>query len=745
MGVGGNSFFDVRADKRWLTAAEAAAENLPAMPAKRTLQLALSSREIASRRRQGRGGGREFHWTELPREAREEYLKRYGAACEQADESATAKSARKDLKAEARRLIVDAANAFVAERNAGIEKGLKAFSELYARRKCKLDAWVYEIEPAAAPQRLRKWDRKIRTRGTGALIDTRGRKAHSGLFDRDLVLRTYCIAALGARPHLSCPQLRAAIRTDLQRDIPLRTVQAFAGEFRKANSGALKALANPDAHRSHHKPAFGSRSADIVRINQRWEIDATRADVMCLTEDGSRRRFALTQVIDVFTRRAMLLVSDQPRALATQALLRRAIIAWGLCETLKLDNGKEFAARAVLDFCRSLGVALDFSRPFHPEEKPHVERFFKTLNHGFLPLLPGYTGSNIAERKAIEARASFSHRFGEEAQLVIETQLSPAELQARLDCWLREIYERAPHDGLNGKTPFEMAMAFGAEARRITDERALDVLLLPAPETGGIRQVVKKGVRIANRWYVHEDLGPLCALHARVSVRMDPHDLSRVVVYSADTSDFLCVAECADELPPSRMQQIAVAAQSKARRAITAIREDVRKVQRIFPADGLADRILANASREQRDRFPLEGRHANSTPEFAGGGFALAPDAQRAMALASPPRLIEQRKAAEALDASRETIVPPLTEEQVFRADEALAEIHARESAPPVKLVQCDGYTRPALDDDAEQFIWLDDFRKAGNRLDVQDAQLLADYAADETLMQLVNLKRGSK
>ena len=47
---------------------------------KRHMQRLIRDGEIVTRKRAGRGGGREFHWTSLPDEARAEYLKRHGDA-----------------------------------------------------------------------------------------------------------------------------------------------------------------------------------------------------------------------------------------------------------------------------------------------------------------------------------------------------------------------------------------------------------------------------------------------------------------------------------------------------------------------------------------------------------------------------------------------------------------------------------------------------------------------------------------
>ncbi|MGA7673509.1 MAG: transposase family protein [Rhizomicrobium sp.] len=709
-------------DKEWLTAAEAAADTLPGLPLKRALQLALAHGSLPSRRRSGRGGGREFHWTSLPREAREEYLKRYGVAQDDADriDDPKAKAAQRDLKAEARAQIADAAMAFIAENNLTIGKGLQTFSKLYLRGRVKLDPWVRQVEPTAEPHQVRTWDRTIRHKGAGALIDGRGRPAGTRALDSDAETRAYVIAAIAARPQLSCTALSDAVRTDLSRQIPLRTLQRFVSEFRQSNVATLKGLTDPDRFRSHHKPAFGSRSAEIVRINQRWEIDATRADAMCRLPDGSVKRYALTALIDVFTRRAMVLVSDQPRALASMALLRRAILAWGLPELLKADNGKEFVARAMTRFLEDTGIKVSLSRPFTPEEKPHVERFFGTINRTFFPLLPGFVGHNIAERQAIEHRASFSHRFGEEARLTIETELSPEGLQARIDAWLADVYEQDVHSGLK-QTPAQMALAFADQVKRVEDERVLDALLMDAPDGAGLRIVQKKGIRIESRYYIAAELGAI--MHDRVHIRLDPHDIGRIVVYSHDRARFICIAECVDAMPAERQQRIALQAQAEQRKRLRVIRNDVRTVQKMYPSAGLADRILVDAG---------------------GDGFILADSARIAMDVAARPRLIAQREGIDALDASKApaTHIEPTAEQ---RADAAatIADFRARDAEPVQRMEQCDGYERPDfIGDDMGFFRWASARLANGEALDATDKRNFEQLRRDPTFALMVEIKQ---
>ena len=85
-------------------------------------------------------------------------------------------------------------------------------------------------------------------------------------------------------------------------------------------------VGNPDQWKSHRRAAFGSMSADILRLNQKWEIDGTIADVQCQTDNGTLTRYSLVALIDVFSRRSKVLVTLQPSAIATAACLRTAII-----------------------------------------------------------------------------------------------------------------------------------------------------------------------------------------------------------------------------------------------------------------------------------------------------------------------------------------------------------------------------------------------------------------------------------
>ena len=82
-----------------------------------------------------------------------------------------------------------------------------------------------------------------------------------------------------------------------------------------------------------------------------------------------------------------------------------------------------------------------------------------------------------ADRKAIESRRSFAERVSRSQgqRPVLEMRYTPEEFQAFCDQWTRDVYGERRHASL-GMSPAEAAAQAEGTIRRITDERALDIL-----------------------------------------------------------------------------------------------------------------------------------------------------------------------------------------------------------------------------------------------------------------------------
>ena len=414
--------------------------------------------------------------------------------------------------------------------------------------------------------------------------------------------------------HLTSRAAHKALLAEHGRAPAHSTVREWLRNWRRKNWRALAAVTNPDLDRSRHKPAGGDAAANITRLNQVWELDSTPADVMC--SDG--KRYAIVGAIDIWSRRAKLLVVPSSRAIAVALLLRRCILDWGVPEAVRTDEGKDYTPRHVLGVLEDLEIGHLACGPYSPERKPHIERFFRTLLHELFAGLPGFTGHNVAQAQALRSRVSFAERRGVDDAEVFGAALTAEELQARCDLWCDAVYGRRPHSGLGGASPFERATSWQGSVRRIHDEHALDALLAE-PAGSGWRVVCKKGIRLDSVFYIAGPLGSLVG--ERVKLRRDPADAGRIHVYREDGS-FVCVAE-----NPVRTDanQAAIAAAMTAdyREHRKAARKRARDLAKHTDPDGVADRALANAATAAAGvvTFPKPGR-THQTPALTQAGRA---------------------------------------------------------------------------------------------------------------------------
>lgn len=443
--------------------------------------------------------------------------------------------------AEARARVVLAYEAAAKEEPRGARGQLRRqFIADFNARRIPFEDDVYEQIGTLSEPKLKRWCRTASVDGLAGLAPQYGNRRNDGVIDRDRELRDWIVGNIAARPHISTANLMDGLKAAFKdRELPShRTLQRWVSRFKTEYRRDLTAIADPDQWRSKYKAAPGSASEGIVRPNQLWELDSTLGDVLLLDpESGKSKRYALIKAVDVATRRALMLVARTSTAAAVAALMRKAILAWGVPERIKMDNGADYTSRAVESLLEGLGIERDLCPPFSPEKKPHVERAFKTFQHSVVEILPGYIGHNVADRKAIEARKAFAERLGE-SDSTVAVSMTPEEFQDICDHWCEEAYAHRVHSSL-GRSPFEAAAAYTGPIRRIQDERALDFLLLPASGDDATRTITKKGIRIAGGHYVHEALGAMVGDQVRVLT--DPADLGHVYVFDLD-GRFLCEA-----------------------------------------------------------------------------------------------------------------------------------------------------------------------------------------------------------
>lgn len=565
---------------------------LPGMPGEATRSINLHGPGRGWRRRRR---GHSYEWLEssLPAETQTALAERRFARAAQARAQGLPDERHAAIAA-ARLDILTALDRWLdAEPRGRMDDALTTFAALYA-------AGEVDIEPETRT-RIRKVSRRmlydwraLRREGGGTALIPRykacGQKTSRIDADTDLarILESYIFQFY---PRDSAPDARDWLIAKCGEDrVPhLATVKRWMANFRKVNRRRLSAETDPDGHRSRFMPAFGDAAAGVTRINQRWELDSTIADMLCA--DG---RHALIQVFDVYSRRALVLVTPTSRSTAIAAVLRRALLEWGVADVAVTDQGKDYVSRHLRMVLADLEIEHQPVAPFRPDLKPFVERFFRTLQHGLFERLPGYCGHDVAERTQIRGRKSFAERYGKPE--THEVALTAAELQAYIDNWIKHVYEHKSHSGLDGRSPFEAAA--GQPVKSITDERALDLLLAPPPKGGEYRKVHKDGLHIGGGVYAGDGIARWLGFDVRV--RLDPTDWGVVRAFAGHvipagvdmkSGQFICKAVDLNRLGKERAE-LAAREKAHAQDADREGRAHARQRKREWNPDVAMDDIL---------------------------------------------------------------------------------------------------------------------------------------------------------
>jgi hypothetical protein len=577
--------------KEWYTAKELA--GLPGMPKTPQAVNAKAKRGVwAHRDRSGRGGGREYALSSLPAETRAYLARQHVNERRHASPAPSTQDEKADLQARrfaariqslatfdrlpewqrkgagAKLAVIRAFETFLSVSGLAKTPGLKVFSYEYTMGRIEIGESVRAEIPDLSDTSLSRWLRDEQQLGAMGLVDCYGnRKGQSKIEtyvtgeDKDgRPVKPYVTALLTIMvkdPHVTPKKAHEYMLAvcPCGPGVGVKSVQRWMESWKKEHPFEWAHIVDPDKAKGDFSIAFGDAAEGITGPNQRWEIDATPADL--LLTDG---RHKIIGIIDVGTRRLKFQVSRTERAVDGIATVRRALLDWGVPVggELRCDNGKTYVAEHFQRCMRDLEIELHYCRPFSGEEKPFIERAFHTFSHDLVEHLPGYCGHNVAERKAIESRESFAKRLMKRDE-VIEMKMTSAEFQEFCDRWCASYHDRI-HSSL-GKSPNQALSEWPHAIHRIGDERALDVLLSPVAGKNGWRKVTKNGFDIDTFNYVAPAFGGCVGTRVRC---FTTEDVGRVVCHienEAGVMEFLCIAECPEITGISRAE---VSAKAKA-------------------------------------------------------------------------------------------------------------------------------------------------------------------------------------
>jgi len=218
---------------------------------------------------------------------------------------------------------------------------------------------------------------------------------------------------------------------------PKLSVQLVIREARSRNEVSDELpLPNSTVHRlfARHglmeKPRGEDTDADRRRFAFQQAGELWMSDVMhgpsVLLGDRTKRKSYLIAFIDDATRvipYAAFTLAEHTAAFLP--VLKQAVLRRGLPQRLYVDNGANYRSQHLALVCAKLGIALIHARPYRPQGKGKIERWFKTVRGQLL------------------------------TRLLAEDTASLAALNRRLWAWVEGEYHHAPHRALDGVTPLE--------------------------------------------------------------------------------------------------------------------------------------------------------------------------------------------------------------------------------------------------------------------------------------------------
>jgi len=153
--------------------------------------------------------------------------------------------------------------------------------------------------------------------------------------------------------------------------------------------------------------------------NELWQSDVMHGPRV--QAEGKKRKTYLIAIIDDHSRlitHGQFYLSENLGCYLN--CLQHALLKRGLPRKLYVDNGPAFRSRHLEHVTAALGVALIHAKPYQPQGKGKIERFFRTVRAEFLS---GFKGSSLDE------------------------------LNETFDLWITHVYHQRKHSA-TGQSPF---------------------------------------------------------------------------------------------------------------------------------------------------------------------------------------------------------------------------------------------------------------------------------------------------
>lgn len=283
----------------------------------------------------------------------------------------------------------------------------------------------------------------------------------------------------------------------LRRQIPKATIRSLIAEARDkslvdeevhlAETTVWRLLKREGMLHNAGNAPVDRRKYEAELPNDTWQSDAMHGPQVLV--EGKERKVYLFAFLDDMSR-LVAHAEFYPSEKLTSFLdaFRQALLTRGLPRKLYVDNGPAFRSRHLAEITASLGIALIHSRPYQPQGRGKIERWFRTVRTGFLP---GFRGETLEQ------------------------------INEALELWVREQYHQRVHRG-TGETPLKR-FASHTECLRPAPKDLEDHFRVRARRRVARDRTVSLGGRLYE--------APVELIGRQLTLLYHPHDPSRVEAF----------------------------------------------------------------------------------------------------------------------------------------------------------------------------------------------------------------------
>lgn len=402
--------------------------------------------------------------------------------------------------------------------------------------------WYNEQHPdeTLTKRQLNHWETLYKRDGVTGLADKRGgwNKSQSSIpEDERNVFLAYWLQEKGTKK--GGPSISSCYRLT-QQVFPDRQLASLSSFKRLAENIPLptKILAREG------KKAFDDKCMPYISFdyrsistNQQWVADNHVFDVLVKFPSGRVGRPWIVGWMDRRSRYIVgyLMIETDPNADAVLDAFARSVSAFGIPESVLLDNGKDYTVHDLFNrsFAMSLAnemtISVTNAIKYNAKAKP-IERFFRTLEYSYCIHLPSYIGADPKRRP--EKMKAISEKLKDVAMPYDEFSTF---IENVMGSYNNTVHSGSAMDGLTPKEAFEKNISVPI---RVADPILLSMYF---KRTTKLLKVGRNGIRVPSleQYYDDDKLFPYQG--KKVFARYNTDDVRQIFVYKEE-GDFICMA-----------------------------------------------------------------------------------------------------------------------------------------------------------------------------------------------------------